>query len=396
MDPNSQKSGRRRNFLRLLIFLGIGGGGAGLVWYFSRPKPVEVVLSAVSSGRVEATVANTRAGTVKGRRRAKLAPPLGGQIARLPVRKGDHVKEGDLLLELWNEDLAAQLKLAESQAAAAKAKADEACLLADQARREARRARELSEGGIASEERVERATADADASEAACKAARAAAQESEARIAVAKAALDKSFLRAPFKGVVAELNAELGEYVTPSPPGIPTPPAVDLIEDGPLYVTAPIDEVDAPKIKPGQTARVTLDAYPGRFFKSRVSRLDAYVREVEKQARTVDVDLELDNPCEIPGLVAGYSADVEILLDSRDGIIRIPTEAVLDGKKVLVYREGRLEERLINTGISNWQYTEVIEGLADGEQIVTSLDREGVRGGAKAIPAAAKSSSERR
>ena len=61
-------------------------------------------------------------------------------------------------------------------------------------------------------------------------------------------------LTAPFDGVVAEVNAELGEYVTPSPPGIPTPPAVDLIDDRCLYVTAPIDEVDAPEIRTGMPA----------------------------------------------------------------------------------------------------------------------------------------------
>ena len=72
------------------------------VWFFSRPKPVAVALVTAERGPVAATVSNTRAGTVDACRRAGLSPALGGQIARLPVKDGDRVEAGDLLLERWN------------------------------------------------------------------------------------------------------------------------------------------------------------------------------------------------------------------------------------------------------------------------------------------------------
>jgi HlyD family secretion protein len=77
---------------------------------------------------------------------------------------------------------------------------------------------------------------------------------------------------------------------------------------------------------------------------------------------------------------------VEIVLDTRTGILRVPTSALIDGRKVMVLNgdSGRLEERALKTGITNWEYTEVIEGLAEGEQIVISLEREGVKVGARA------------
>ena len=75
------------------------------VWYFTRPKPIGVELAKVERGTVEATVSNTRAGTVKACRRAKLSAPAGGQISRLLVRKGQRVKANQVLLELWDKDL---------------------------------------------------------------------------------------------------------------------------------------------------------------------------------------------------------------------------------------------------------------------------------------------------
>src|SRR5512147_3303824 len=82
-------------------------------WWFTRQKPVAVALVTVERGPVVATVANTRAGTVDACRRARLSPALGGQIAKLPVKKGEHVAADALLLELWNDDLQAQLQLGE-------------------------------------------------------------------------------------------------------------------------------------------------------------------------------------------------------------------------------------------------------------------------------------------
>ena len=104
----------RRLRIRWIIFLLLAAAVGMAIWYSTRAKPVEVVVKAVERGVVERTVANTRAGTVKACRRAKLSPSVGGQIAKLPIHEGDRVKAGDLLLELWNEDLTAQLKLAAS------------------------------------------------------------------------------------------------------------------------------------------------------------------------------------------------------------------------------------------------------------------------------------------
>ncbi|MGA7983228.1 MAG: biotin/lipoyl-binding protein, partial [Chromatiaceae bacterium] len=129
---------------RLLFLLAVICLVAVLWWYFARSKPVSVRVQAVERGLVEETVANTRAGTVKACRRARLAPSVGGQIATLKAHKGDRVKAGDLLLELWNQDLKAQVTLADREADASDARARAACFNAQNAQREADRQVKLS------------------------------------------------------------------------------------------------------------------------------------------------------------------------------------------------------------------------------------------------------------
>lgn len=374
-----------RRTIILLFALALGGV---LVWHYTRPVPVPVTLWKVARGAVEATVANTRAGTVSACQRAKLAPAAPGQVADLPIKEGERVRAGQVLLEIWNEDLKANLRLAESDAAAARSRAEEACLASELAERDARRQLQLQKKGLVSEDTVDRAVSSARGRAAACRAARSAAQVAADRIAVARAQLERTLLRAPFPGVVAEINTELGEYVTPSPPGIPTLPAVDLIDDSCLYVTAPIDEVDAAAVRPGMPARVSLDALPGRHFRGEVRRVAPYVLDREKQARTVDVEVVFEDPKATRHLLVGYSADVEIVLHNQDNVLRVPTEAVLQGPRVLVYGTDsrRIEERDITTGISNWEFTEVKSGLKEGDLVVVSVQREGVRSGAYAVP----------
>ncbi len=135
-------------------------------------------------------------------------------------------------------------------------------------------------------------------------------------------------------------------------------------------------------------ACVSLDAFPERRCNARVRRIAPYVLDVEKQARTVEVEVELDGEADGAGLLPGYTADVEIIIEQRDGVLRLPTETVLEDSKVLVYREadGTLESRAFEAGISNWRFTEVVSGLEEGEWVVVSVDREGVEAGADAIP----------
>ena len=376
-----------RRYIRWIILVLVIVVIAVTIWFFTRPKPVDVVVKPVDRGIVERTVANTRAGTVKACRRAKLSPSVGGQIAALNIHEGDTVKEGDLLLEIWNQDLVAQIQLEKSQTEAARARARAACLKAEVSQREADRLVTLYDKKVASEEQTDKAVTVAKALKADCNAAKASVLMSEARIGVVKANLARTRLIAPFDGIVAEINGELSEFVTPSPIGIATPPVVDLIDNTCFYITAPIDEVDVPKIAPGMTARVSLDAFGDRRFPGKVRRIAPYVLDREKQARTVDVEVQFTMEEDIRKMLAGYSADVEIILDVRKNTLRIPTSAVMDGDRVFVYLPGdkKIKARDFKSGISNWYYTEVISGLKPDEMVVVNVDAAGMKDNAAAV-----------
>ena len=366
----------------VLLALAIG------VWA-SRPQPVEVETARLSRGPVAETVTNTRAGTIKACQRARLAPPSGGQIARLPVKKGDRVQAGQVLLELWNDDIRAELSLAERDAVASHARAEEACVAAKVAQREADRLAKLVTQSLVSIDAAERARGDADSQAAACRATTQNIKVAEARIEQAKASMERTLLRAPFAGIVAEINGEIGEFVTPSPVGIPTPPAVDVVDTSCIYVTAPIDEVDAPRIREGMPARVSLDAFRDRTFAAHVRRVAPYVLDVEKQARTVEIEAELQDVQSVT-LLPGYSADVEVILQEHADTLRIPTRALIDGKRVYLYdpADERVHAREVQTGLRNWEFVEVTNGVAEGDLVVTTVDREGVVDGARARQAA--------
>ncbi len=370
--------------VRLLLGLGIAAAAvAGIAVFASRSKPITVETVAADRGLVAETVTNTRAGTVKACNRARMAPPSAGQIASLPVKKGDKVEKGQVLLELWNDDIRASLDLARRDAEAAKARRDQACIEAATSKKESARLAKLVQDKLVSVELAERAAGQADGAAAACRAANEQVKVSSARIDEATASLERTRLRAPFTGIVAEINGEIGEFITPSPVGIPTPPAVDLVDASCIYVTAPIDEVDAPRVKEGMKARVTLDAFKDRRFAAHVRRVAPYVLDTEKQARTVEIEAEIDER-ENANLLPGYSADVEVIIAERPQTLRVPTRAIIEGKKVYVLDGGKVKLVTVETGLGNWEHTEITKGLAPGAQVVVSIDREGLADGVSA------------
>ncbi|MES2583708.1 MAG: efflux RND transporter periplasmic adaptor subunit [Pseudomonadota bacterium] len=371
----------RRLLLALLVLVLLGSG----IWWAKRPKPVVVLVTTIDQGRVESSIANTRAGTVEACMRTKLSATMGGRIEVLAVKEGDKVKKGQLLMKLWNDDQQAQSSLAMAQVETARKRVVEACTVAANAERESERQTSLFKQGFISGSRDEQVRSEAQARRAGCDAAKADVAQTQARVNATRVEQNRTVLYAPFAGTVAKIVGEVGEYSTPSPPGVPTPPAIDLIDDTCLYVRAPMDEVDAPKISAGQTVRISFDALPKQSFPGKVKRVAPYVSAVEKQARTVDIEATLDITADkaAPRLLVGYSADVEVVLALREKVVRVPTSALQEGGRVLLAgADGTLQERKLKTGLANWEYTEVLEGLAAGDKVVTSLEREGVKPGA--------------
>jgi HlyD family secretion protein len=348
-----------------------------------RTEAVPVTVFRVARGVVEETVTNSKAGTVKSRKRAKLSPEVGGRVAELNVREGDRVEQGQVLLRIADADYRARVGLQERARASAHAAQREACLTAEQAERDYERYKRLAEDEIVSRELLDQQESRRNVTAAGCEAARAAEQEAASALELARVELTKTVLRAPFDAVVAEVETEVGEWVTPSPPALPVPSVLELIQDAATYISAPLDEVDLAKLRVGQEVRATLDAYRGQAFEGTVVRIAPYVLDVEEHSRTFEIEVELADRDFAAELRPGTSADVEVILSAKRDVLRVPSYALIEGGRVFIVEDGEIVAREVATGIRNWDFTEITDGLEAGEQIVVSVDRVEVKEGAQ-------------
>jgi HlyD family secretion protein len=379
MPSTGTKWIRRLSVVLLLVVIAVA-----LRMTVFRPEPVPVTIFRAAAGRVEDTVTNSKAGTVATRHRAALSPEIGGRVEFLPVREGDRVERGTLLMRLAGADYRAQVALNERALEASEATEREACATAGQAERDLTRYLQLATEQIVSEEILDQVRGRRDSSAARCDAARAQVLQAGAALELARVNLSKTVLRAPFDGVITEVSTELGEWITPSPPGVPIPPVIEIIDPGAIYVVAPLDEVDVGKVRVDHPVRITLDAFPDDAFMGRISRVAPFVRDAIEQNRTFDVEVEFDDEEFARTLLPGTSADVEVILDSRDDVLRIPSYALMEGGRVLVVNDDTLVAVPVETGLRNWEFTEITGGLEAGDRVVVSLDRVEVQEGANA------------
>ncbi|MCA9504846.1 MAG: efflux RND transporter periplasmic adaptor subunit [Spirochaetaceae bacterium] len=376
---------RSRKLLTLVVVGVLVAIGLILRVTIFAPDPVEVRLVAVEPGIVESTVTNSKAGTVEARRRSRIASEVGGRVVEIAHREGARVAAGEALVRLSDVSHKAQLELARQGVAVAGSQRTDACLRRDHAHRELTRVRRLAERDFASIEQLDELEYAYDSARVACEAAAAELARAKAQLAAAEAELAKTVITAPFEGVIAEVNVEVGEWVTPSPPLLTSPPVIDLIDPTSIYVSAPMDEVDSGRIRVGQSVKLTVDSRPGEVFAGTVERVAPYVLDEEAQNRTLEIEVSVDSPEVAQTLLPGTSADAEVVLETRRDVLRVPTSALLRDRAVLVLEEGRLRERSVDLGLRNWQFAEVTSGLEPGERVVEVLDRIEIEDGVRAV-----------
>lgn len=356
----------------------------GTYFWAAKEKAIKVQTINPNIGVVEQIVVNTRAGTISACQRAKMSFSIGGQIIRIDVKEGDKVVKEQPLMALWSNDRQAKVVEAKALIHARNKSAESVCIASSNDKKVMQRSEKLLREKLTSQETLDNAIAKYEASNASCQSAWAQVDVAKGLLSVAQASLEQTLLFAPFNGVVAEITGEVGEFTTPSPLGVAMPPAIDILTDDCHYVTAPIDEVDAGQLKLGGTVRINLDAFRGQSYEGQISRISPYVQDFEKQARTVTVDIEFLAQ-ELPHLLTGYSADIEVVLASKTDVLKIPTDVLIDQDYVYVLdSDNRVQKRKISMGLSNWEYTEVLSGLSQSDNVVSSIGIEGLVEGALA------------
>lgn len=386
---SSLACGTLRSMKRWLIRGGVLLGVLGIMFYLKvrvfAPAPLSVSVVTVDRGRVEETITNSRAGTVKARQRAKLSPEIGGRVAEIPFRKGARVHRGDVLLRLHDESQRAAVQMSERELAVVQVRRERVCLEAARAQREFLRYQQLKERELVSTDLLDNYENTAQTTRVSCKQSEAEIARARSAITEAKAVLAKTVLQAPFDGVVAELDIEVGEWTTPSPPALPVPPVLDLIDPSSIYISAPMDEVDSARILENQPVRVTLDPFPGQAYKGHVHHIAPYVLDVEEQNRTVEIEVELEDEAFASMLLPGTSADVEVILSVKDDVLRVPAAALFEGSTVFVVEHETLRTRALDVGLKNWDFVEILGGVSEGDLIVSSLGEEGLVDGLRVV-----------
>ena len=347
-----------------------------------RPRPIEVEVATVGRGTVEDAVTNSQAGTVKARLRARVGAERAGRVAAIPHREGSRVRAGEPLLLLDESTARTQLEVVGRDLEAAHAAAGAAGAAATLARQQHERTASLFKSSLVSQGEMDLAKSRLESAEAELEGAEAREQRARSAVRLGQDELDHLRVLAPFDGVVSQRMVEVGE------PVVPGQPVLEVVGLDRLYVSAPLDEIDIGRVREGLPARVTLDPYRGRVWQGAVSRVSPVVNDVREQNRTLEVEVEMRPDPTAPQPKPGTSADVEIILARRDSVLRVPTNAVIEGKRVLVIENGQAVSRDVKTGLKNWDWTEIVDGLGEGKTVITSLERQGVKPGARVVAAA--------
>ncbi|MCX8063791.1 MAG: efflux RND transporter periplasmic adaptor subunit [Candidatus Hydrogenedentes bacterium] len=387
----------------VILILGV------LYYYLFYQPPFAVTVDTVKRGKVEQTVSAFASGTVMGSKRAMLASSMIGTVAIVHVKESEYVKKDQILLELNHGDLDAQVELAEANLSVAKTRVEQAKVsyqvskeLAEsrlkqaeaqltQATADYERARKLLEQGILSsgeQEKIELAYRVAHEAyqsaltglkelslrEQDIKLAEANLVQAEASLKAAISARDKALIRAPFDGMVATVNVREGEGVGM---GIPL---LYIVDTSDLYVEAPFDEAYAGKLALGQKARVELDAFPGESFQGEIMEISPVINITKEFTRTFNVKVRI---LEKKDFMPGMSADVTVIVSEKDDVLYVPTESLIRDEYAYRLEGGRAIKTPVKVGIGNWETREILEGLREGQTIITSVGIKGLSDGSR-------------
>ena len=382
----------RSAFGRTLVFAGATALLLGAAWFFfgrESAVPVQMVVATAATSGGPSTIGGatlvTANGYVVARTRASVAAKVAGRLASLAVDGGSEVKRGEVIARLENADYQAAVAEAQANLASARAQQIEAESERDQAAREQRRIEGVraAQPELVSTQDVENAASRTAQAAARFNSAAARVDAARASLRFAQASLENTLIRAPFSGTVLRKEAEVGEVVAPSVGGGLTRGAVVTMADlTTLEVEVDVNEAYIARVKHGQPARITLDAYPDTSFRGSVRQV---VPTADRQRATVQVKVSIleRDPRILPEMGARVDFTEPETADTAAAAaaapaqsrFRLPETAVrMEGGRTVVWlvRDGKLEMREVGAGPVSAGFREIRSGLSGGEVIVTS------------------------
>jgi HlyD family secretion protein len=401
---------RSGKWLRTLIgvaVLAAIGFGAWMKFSSSTADQVKYVTEEVTKSQLVVTVSAT--GNLQPTNQVDLGSELSGTVEKVLVEENDHVKRGQVVAQLdlskINDQvtkssaavMASQADVAQAQATVAESRANLARL---------RHVSELSGGKVPSKTEMEAAEAAAQRAEASEASARAAVRQAQASLKSDTTNVSKGTIRSPIDGVVLSRKVEPGQTVAAS---LQAPVLFTIAEDlTRMELQVDVDEADVGQVKPGQPAYFTVDAWPGRKYPARLTRVGfgAQTKDGVVSYKTI---LEVKN--DDLTLRPGMTATAEITTSVRDDVLVVPNAALrftpsegrakketslvasllptppkgdapmkkpANGKspKVWILKNGKPVAVPVKTGLSNGRQTEILEGeLQPGMQVITETEK---------------------
>ncbi|MCC6693984.1 MAG: efflux RND transporter periplasmic adaptor subunit [Candidatus Hydrogenedentes bacterium] len=381
-----------------LIFLAILA--TPVAYLLTREEVIDVTAATIARGHVEQTVTAISSGTVKPFLDSMVATGSLGTVVNVPFEEGDHVNKGDVIVELRHDELDAQVALAEANLKVGMSRLEQAKLAAginaevavtrvaqtaaqlEQAEKDFESMKALADRNAIRQNDFDKAALALKVARESAAAAKAGQREDlvraeevrmaeanieqlKAAVAVATAARENAFVKAPFAGVIARIITDVGEAVSMGMP------LLQMVDPSTCYVEAPFDEANAAEIQLEQKARINLDSYRGEDFFGTVEFISPVVSTNPDLSRTLNVRIKVGEETE--KFLAGMSADVVLVIEEKEDVVYAPTESLIRQEYAYVIENGRAVRRDIKTGIGNWNTMEILEGLKEGDQLVTSI-----------------------
>jgi len=411
---------------KLLIGVGIVvilGAIAFANFKFKRVTGVTVNVEGVKTRDLEAVV--SASGKIQPKRSVNISADTMGRVTDLAAEEGDRIEKGQFLLQIDPRNLRSAVQRSEASMQAARSSADQLQLALESARvavKQAedanRRQQDLWTRGLTTKETVEKAEADLKmrqsdlrSQEQNIKTQQLRMQQENASLESARYDLSKVRIESPIKGIVTKRNIEEGETVVIGTMNNAGTVLLTIADMSIIEAEVEVDETDIPSVKFGQTAKITIDAIPGKTFSGKVTEIGnspiTTTGTASTQATNFKVVVTLDT--EIPEVRPGFTCTAEITTANRKNVVSVPIQAttvremVVDEKGevvretadaskprpgavqaselkpgqsrkelegVFVVRDNKAQFVPIKTGIAGDKYFEVLSGVKDGDSVV--------------------------
>jgi HlyD family secretion protein len=396
---------RKKSKKKVFIFGGLGVLVLALVLIAflggSKEEIIAVQTEKVEKRDITQTVAAT--GKINPEFKVTITPEVTGEIVSLPVKEGDRVKKGQLLIRIKGDNYLAQKERAEANLLSAEANLAMRKAELDKVTQDNNRMKEMHSKNLASESELETVRSSFLSSKALYESAEANVLQNKASLKEIIEQLNKTTITSPIDGVVTKLNVELGERVLGS--GFSQGTDIMTVSDlGNMEATVDVDENDVVLISLGDTARIKVDAFSDKVFKGVVTQIGNSAQTAgfgtQEQVVNFQVRIKVLDPDQ--GLRPGMSCNADIETETVNGVISVPIQSVTarsdfnpgseneeasakpegNGKKqdkfqevVFIVENNKAKMVKVETGISDKDYLYIKSGLKGGEEVVSGSYR---------------------